>query len=217
MADANSNINIRSPMQQPDVEVQPAAAPNAVVQAHPPFSVPPSLALPKVDSIEFESLPKKRVKELTGTASKEEVKAYELLNSLVKSINQDQESLKYFLVLEEEAEPVKVTEFESRDKLVEALKALVGDPKPGMRILLFQGSRLFLTKGPYRYLMTSGDKIPLFTVPAEAEVDEDGYLMPEPKLYLKEPELSDEEFEEDEDLDPMDEDFNEDPNLEDDS
>ena len=63
MADANSNINIRSPMQQPDVEVQPAAAPNAVVQAHPPFSVPPSLALPKVDSIEFESLPKKRVKE----------------------------------------------------------------------------------------------------------------------------------------------------------
>lgn len=130
-----------------------------------------------------------------------------LLQDLLNSLEKARSTLKYFLLLEEDAEPMCVQEFPTKEALVVGLRNLLEKPKPGMRVLIFQGTQLFLSKGPYRYLVAGEEKVPLFILPTETEIDTSGYLVPELRVEIVPPAPVDEqdapEEDEEEDADSV--------------
>ena len=76
--------------------------------------------------------------------------------------------MKYYALHLEDGVPPAVLEFESSDKLVSWYKD--NDPSSG-HLLIFKGERLFMTAGPFRYLVEDTNQfIPLFNSPSPGPI-----------------------------------------------
>lgn len=74
----------------------------------------------------------------------------------------------FFAVLEAEDKPMELKQFKTLQGLADHLKTL----PPGTRGHLFNGERLFVTRGPRRYLLHGDVKLPLFDETEAQEPDE---------------------------------------------
>lgn len=86
----------------------------------------------------------------------------------------------YFLVVT--AEDAEVRQFETKGDLLTALRLLRDEESQApfaRRVKIFHGSRVFLSKGDFKYvLFPDGNKIPLFIPDLDKlEPDEDGVLI----------------------------------------
>lgn len=88
----------------------------------------------------------------------------------------------FHLVEETDAEPLRLTTYPTADALSAYLRELMGAVPEGSacRVYLFRGTRLYLTKGRWRYLVGDGVRIPLFDGDPSDEIDEDGLIAPAP-------------------------------------
>lgn len=145
---------------------------------------------------------------------------HNVVNQLLSELRKAQEVVKihYYLVIEQEAEHTQVEEFETKDLLVSKLRSLCKAAPRGMRVFVFAGDRLFLSKGSLKYLLLpNGDKEPLFDLPNTLEKDTDGNIThveeTKPIVNPLENQVTDAEIVEEEredDLDDLDsEDFSE--------
>jgi len=85
-------------------------------------------------------------------------------------------SVPYYLVQVPDFDPAKVELILTKDELVLRLRELL--KLPAIKLYVFQGERLFLTKGPFKYLVKEGsDPVPLFDLPTVGEVAMDGEVV----------------------------------------
>ena len=77
-----------------------------------------------------------------------------------------------------------VEEFDALEKLAARLRALIDRD---VSVFTFAGTRLQISKPPFRHLLTPWGNLPLFTAPdAELEPDDTGYLGLDP-IHLEDP------------------------------
>ena len=93
-------------------------------------------------------------------------------------------AVKYYAVVLHIDGTLAAEEFETEQELVARLKALVDRD---VSVFSFSGSRLHISKPPFRHLLTAAGPIPLFDIPKENfEPDETGYLGVDP-AHLEDP------------------------------
>lgn len=77
----------------------------------------------------------------------------------------------------------RVESFTAIEELAQRLKQLIDTD---VSVACFSGSRLAISKPPYRYLLTPEGNVALFDVPEELEPDDTGYLGVDP-AHLESP------------------------------
>lgn len=90
---------------------------------------------------------------------------------------------KFYVVVLHSDGRFSTEEFDDVDVLVARLKALIDQD---VSVSCFQGSRLPISKPPFRHLLTPWGAKPLFDVPQELEPDDTGYLGVDP-INLQDP------------------------------
>ena len=94
---------------------------------------------------------------------------------------------KFYAVILDAAGLFTVEEFDTLDKLVARLKALVDHD---VSVFSFAGTQLKVSKPPFRHLLTPWGPQPLFTVQAEQlEEDSSGYLGIDPINFEEPPQI----------------------------
>jgi hypothetical protein len=89
----------------------------------------------------------------------------------------------YYVVILHSDGALATEEFEALPDLVARLKALINTD---VSVFAFSGTRLQISKPPYRYLLTPEANIALYDVPEDLEPDDTGYLGVDP-TYLETP------------------------------
>lgn len=88
---------------------------------------------------------------------------------------------KVFLVTVPEANAATVETFDTLEALIQVLKTRLGSRN---QVFIFHGSRLGITKGPFRHLVTpDGNRLPLFDT-TDDDLDPDGWLYETPEESL---------------------------------
>ena len=87
--------------------------------------------------------------------------------------------------------------FDSIDDVTAKIRALQDEEAKiplGQRIFMFQGERLYLTKGNVKYLvLPDGTKKPIHIEPQNPEIDEDGYLVESDRTSIMQDEVKKED------------------------
>jgi len=99
---------------------------------------------------------------------------------------------KWHVVLVPEIEDVKVASFDTPEEAARYLKHRVGEE--GLRAFIFWGRRIHVSAGTQRYLLgPDGERYPLFDLPSDVTVQEDGLLGPAAKTPLDDVDAVEEE------------------------
>lgn len=94
---------------------------------------------------------------------------------------------KYYAVVITAEGDIHVEEFDDGDALAARLKALVDRD---VSVFPFFGQRCYISKPPFRYLMTPNANIALFNAPEDKlEPDESGYLGVDPVYFEGPPQI----------------------------
>lgn len=92
----------------------------------------------------------------------------------------------YYAVILQADGAFTTEQFADAPALAARLKELVDRD---VSVACFSGSRLHISKPPYRYLLTSTGNIPLYDPPTEPEPDDTGYLGIDPIHFESPPQI----------------------------
>ena len=90
----------------------------------------------------------------------------------------------YVVIYSDDDGVEEITAYGSEASAAAAIKARAGQEDPEdcpLRVLIFKGRRLFLSKGSQKYLIGTEENIPLFETsdPSKVEPSTDGWLVEE--------------------------------------